>query len=112
MDVEIFNKEIRDTAANLISKEFQDLDLAKEKTTTWIQCEVEDRGWGGNIIRVDMVKKAFNSWMIEVFQGSDLGKIIEEMFAHIEKCKPEIRHWPTVSLCFIESYSWISIFIH
>ena len=30
-----------------------------------------------------MVKKAFNSRMMEVFQGSDFGKIIEEMFAHM-----------------------------
>ena len=31
-----------------------------------------------------MVKKVFNSQMTEVFQGSDLGKIIEEMFAHMK----------------------------
>ena len=31
-----------------------------------------------------MAKKAFNSQMMEVFQGSDLGKIIEEMLAHMK----------------------------
>ena len=31
-----------------------------------------------------MVKKALNSRMMEVFQGSDLGRIIEEMFAHMK----------------------------
>ena len=31
-----------------------------------------------------MVKKAFNNWMMEVFPGCDLGKIIEEMFIYMK----------------------------
>ena len=31
-----------------------------------------------------MVKKVFNSGMMEAFQGSDLGKIIKEMFANMK----------------------------
>ena len=43
--------------------------------------EVED----GDVIRVDTIDKAFNSQMMEVFKGSDLNEIIEEMFAHIRR---------------------------
>ena len=37
-----------------------------------------------DVVRVDTVKKAFNSHMTEVFWGSDLGEIIEEMFTHMK----------------------------
>ena len=43
---------------------------------------VEDEN--GNIIGVDRVDKAFNSWMTDIFQGSDLNEIIEEMFTHMK----------------------------
>ena len=32
---------------------------------------------------LDMVKKAFNSRMVEVFQGNNLGEIIKKMFTHM-----------------------------
>ena len=67
----------------LMAKELQNLDLAKVQTTAWIQFKVEVEGENGDIIRVDMVDEAFNSHMMEVFQESDLGKIIEEMLAHM-----------------------------
>ena len=38
----------------------------------------------GDVVRVDTVKTVFNSRMMEVFQGSDLGEIIEEMFTHMK----------------------------
>ena len=45
------------------------------QTTTQIQfkveLEVEVEDGDGDIIRVNMVKKVFNSQMMEVFQGSD-----------------------------------------
>ena len=37
MDVETFLKETRGSVTNLITKELQDLDLAKVQTTAWIQ---------------------------------------------------------------------------
>ena len=61
--METFLKETSGSFANLITKELQDLDSAKVQTTAWIQFEVED----GGIIKVDAVKKAFNSQMMEVF---------------------------------------------
>ena len=110
MDVETFLKETRGSVANLIMKELKDLDLVKVQTTAWILSEVEADGEDESVVKVDEVKKAFNSQMTEVFQVSNFGKIIEEMFAHI-KTQVENQDWQIVGLCSIESYSWISIFI-
>ena len=73
MDVETFLKETRESVANLITKELKNLDLAKVQLTALIRFKLELEDGDGDVIRVDTVKKAFNSWMIEVFQGSDLG---------------------------------------
>ena len=61
------------------------LHSAKVQTTAWIRfkVEVEDGDGDGNVIRVDIVNKAFNSWMMEVFKGSNLNENIYEMFAHM-----------------------------
>ena len=53
------------------------------QTTTWIRFKVEVEVGDGNVRRVDMVDKAFNSRMMEVFKGSNLNEIINEMFAHM-----------------------------
>ena len=58
-----------------MSREPRDLDAAKVQM---IEVEDEDE----NISRVDEVRKAFNSQMVELFQGSDLKVIIDEMFTH------------------------------
>ena len=44
--------------------------------------EVEDEN--GNKIGIDRVDKAFNSSMTEIFQGSDLNEIVNEMLAHMK----------------------------
>ena len=72
MDVETFLKETRGSVANLITEELQDLYSAKVQTTAWIQFKVEIKGKDGSVINVDEVRKAFNSRMTEVFQGSNL----------------------------------------
>ena len=84
MDVETFCMETRGSVADLITKELQDLDLAKMQMTAWIRFKVEFEDGDGNVIRVDTVKKAFNSCMTEVFQGNNLGEIINDMFAHMK----------------------------
>ena len=61
MDVETFLKEARENFANLITKELQDLDLAKVQSTAWIQFKVEIEGEDGSVIKVDEVRKAFSS---------------------------------------------------
>ena len=83
MDVETFFGEIRGSVANLMAKELQDLDSAKVQTIAWIQLKEEVEDEDGSIIIVDMVDKVFNSHMMEVFQGSDLDEIIDEMLAHM-----------------------------
>ena len=67
-----------------MNEELKDLDSAKVETTAWIRFKIEVEDGDGNIIRVDMVDKAFNSRMIEVFKGSDLNEKIEEMDAHMK----------------------------
>ena len=83
MDVETFFGETQGSVANLMAKELHDLDVMKAQTTVWIQFKVEVDG-DGNVFRVDEVRQVFNSWMMEVFQGSDLNEIIDKMFAHMK----------------------------
>ena len=54
------------------------------RTTASVQFKVETEGEDGSVINIDEVRKAFNSHMTEVFQGSDLGEIIKEMFAQLK----------------------------
>ena len=84
MDVETFLKETRGSVANQIPEELQDFDLVKVHTTAWIQFKVEVRGEDGSVIKVDEVRKVFNNLMTVVFQGSNMGEIIEEMFTHMK----------------------------
>ena len=44
---------------------------------------IQGRGGDGNVIQVTEVGKAFNTQIIEVFQGSSLSEIIDEMFTHM-----------------------------
>ena len=84
MDVETFLRKTQGSVANLMSKELRDLDSAKVQTTIWIRFKVDVEDGDGNVIRVNAVDKAFNSWMMELFKGSNLNKIINnEMFAHM-----------------------------
>ena len=83
MDVETFLKETKGSVANLITKELRDLDAAEVQTTTWIQFKIKVEGEDGKVVRVTEIRKAFNSQMTEVFQGSDLNEIIDEMFTHM-----------------------------
>ena len=106
--METFLKETKGSVTNLISKKLQDLESAKVQRTPWIRFKIDVEDRDGDVVRVDMVKKAFNSGMMEVFQGSELGKIIKEMFAHM---KTQVEHPVVLGSCSTESYSWISISI-
>ena len=57
--------------------------LHKPKKPGAFRVKVVEDG-NGNIIRVDKVDKVFNSQMTEVFQGSNLDEVIDEMFAHMK----------------------------
>ena len=93
----------RGNVANLITKELQHLNSAKVQTTAWIRFNVEVKDGHGNVVRVDMVDKTLSSQMAEVFKGSALNEIMEEMFAHT-KTQIKTRLWRTVGSCLIESY--------
>ena len=79
MDVETFFGKIRGSVTNLTVKELQDLDSAKVQMTAWVRFRVE--GKDGNVMWINMLDKVFKGRMMKVFQGSDVGEIIEEMFA-------------------------------
>ena len=98
MDVEPFRGETRGSITNLITKELKDLDLTKVQTTTWIRFKVEVEDGDENLIRADMVDKAFNSQMMEMFKGSDLNEIIEEMFPQM---RMEIKNPALVNSRFV-----------
>ena len=84
MDVNTFFDQIRQNLIDLMNRELVDQGSARVQTTArirFIQALEDDFG---NVLGADMVEKEFNSRMMEIFQGSDLNEIIEEMFAHMK----------------------------
>ena len=79
MDVNDFFNHIRGELISLINRELTDLNSARVQMTTWIRFiqEFED------LVEIDRVDLAFNSRMMEVYQGSDLGRIVDVMIAHM-----------------------------
>ena len=61
MDVETFFGETRGSVINLTSRELRDLNSVKVQPTAWIRFKIEVKDEDGNIIRVDMVDKAFST---------------------------------------------------
>ena len=84
MDVNTFFDWIRQNLIDLMNREIQDLGSARVQTTAWIRFRMEVEDENGNIIEVDRVRLPFNSRMKEIFRGSDLNEIVNEMFAHIK----------------------------
>ena len=81
MDVDTFFNRIRQ---NLMNREVTDLGSARVQTTAWIRFIQSLEDDFGNAIEVDRVDKAFNGRMTEIFQGSDLNEIVNEMLAHMK----------------------------
>ena len=79
MNVDTFSH-IRGDLISLINKELMDLNSAIVQTTTWIRFiqELDD------VMKINRVELAFNSRMIEVHQGSDLGGIANGLIAHMK----------------------------
>ena len=63
-----------------MNSEIQDLGSARVQTTTWIRFMVENEDG----IIDDRVRLPFNSWITNIFQGSDLNEIVNEMFTHMK----------------------------
>ena len=78
MDVDTFFDQIRKNLINLIFRELTDLNSARVQMNTWIRFRIE---YEEGII--DRVRLPFNGRMVDVFQGSDLNEIMEEMFTHM-----------------------------
>ena len=84
MDVDdTFFDWIRQNLINLINREPTELGSARVQTTTWIRFIQALEDDFENIIGYDRAEKPFNSRLTDIFQGSDLNEIIEEMFNHM-----------------------------
>ena len=82
--VDTFFDRIRQSLIDLINRELADLDSARAQTTVWIRFMVKLEDGIGNIIGVDRVRLPYNSRMTEIFQGSDLDEIVNEMLAQMK----------------------------
>ena len=79
MDVDTFFDQIKQNLIDLINRWIQDLGLARVQKTLWIGFikEYAEEIIGGE-------RLPFNSRMTEIFQGSDLDEIVNEMLAHMK----------------------------
>ena len=66
--------------------------------TAWVQFKVEIEGENGRVIKVNEVKEGFNSQMMEVFHGSNLDKIIKEMFSYM---KTQVKNPALANIKFV-----------
>ena len=76
--METFFNKIGRALINLIRRELNSLNSARVQTTTWIRFVREDEDGQ------ERVELAFNSLMKNVYRGSDLFKIVNEMIANIK----------------------------
>ena len=83
MDVDTFFDRIRQNLIDLMNRELTDLSSARVQTTAWIRFIQSLEDDFGNVIGFDRVDKAFNSRMMEMFQGSNLNEIVNETLAHM-----------------------------
>ena len=81
MDVDTFFDQIRQNLIDLMDRK---LGSAKVQMTAWIRFRQALEDDFGNVIGFDRVDLLFNSRMTEIFQGSDLNEIVNEMFTHMK----------------------------
>ena len=67
-----------------MNRELTDLGSARVQTTTWIRFIQALEGDFGNVIGSDRVELPFNSRIMDIYQGSDLNEIVNEMSAHMQ----------------------------
>ena len=80
MDVDTFFSTIRRELIELINHELKHLRSVRVQTTTWIRF-ITDMESSSEIDEADLV---FNSKMTEVYRGSNLNSILDEMFNHMK----------------------------
>ena len=91
MDVDTFFDRIRQNLIDLMNMTQTDLGSARVQTTAWIRFRQALEDDFGNIIGVNRAELPFNGKMTEIFQGSDLNEIVNEMFPHM-KTQIESQH--------------------
>ena len=78
MDMETFFNRIGWVLIDLIRRELNSLNSARVQMTTWIRFVREDEEGQ------ERVELAFNSLMMNIYRGSDLGQIVNEMIANMK----------------------------
>ena len=84
MDADTFFDRIRQNLIDLMNRILTDLGSARVQTTAWIRFRQALEDDFGNIIGVNRAELPLNSRMTEIFQGSDLNEIVNEMFTHMK----------------------------
>ena len=79
MDVDTYFDRNRQNLIDLMNREIQDLGSMRVQTTLWIGCIME---YADEIVGNERLP--FNRRMTEIFQGSDLDEIVNEMFPHMK----------------------------
>ena len=74
MDLDTFFSRVRRFLIDLLKKELR-TGAVRTQTTTWIRFRKDG----------ELVELAFNSRMTNVYNLSDLGKIVNEMIAHMKQ---------------------------
>ena len=77
-NVETFLHQIRGDPIDLIKRELNNLNSARVQMTMWIRFVREDEDGQ------ERVKLAFNSLMMNVYRGSNLGQIVNEMIVNMK----------------------------
>ena len=110
MDVDTFFDWIRQNLIDLINRELTDLGSAKVQMTTWIRFRQAIEDDFGTIIGFDRFSLPFNSRMMEIFQGSDLNEIVNEMLAHM---KTQIENLALANSRFVfDEVSFLNVDFH
>ena len=85
MDVDTFFDRIRQNLIYLINRELTDLGSARVQRTAWIRLRQALKDDIRNIIGSDKVELPISSRIMDIYQGSDLNEIVNEMFAHMQR---------------------------
>ena len=78
MDVETFFQRIRGDLIDLIKRELNNINLARVQMTAWIMFVREDKEGQ------EKVELAFNNLMMNLYRGSDLDQIVNEMISSMK----------------------------
>ena len=80
-DVDTYIEKITPYMKTLINQQIREMASAKAQLCMWIKWKREDIH--GEVHKI-IVEKAFNSKMVEIFQGSNIDEILEKMFTYIK----------------------------